>query len=176
MAALAGAGAALAWFGTSILVLAEARRGVALGLGVAAVGLGLVALAQGPAPGAAIAGGGLLAAGFRLRDGGRGWGVLPPGSTPRLVLSVAVLLLAALVGGSLMTGPGAAARVAALAVAGLAGARLLTTARRGAALGAAAALALALGVVAPEAGAWVAGLVAAVLGAIPADEAQEVTA
>ncbi len=177
MELLADLGAALAWVGASLLVLSEARRGVALGLGITALGIGLLAgVERGLPAAAALGGGGVLAAALRLRDGGRGWGVLPPGSTPRVIMSLAALLLSALVGGSMMTGPGGAGRVAALTVGGLACARLLTTHRRASALSAAAAMALALGLVGTAAGAWVAGLVAVGLGAIGADDGLEATA
>jgi len=63
-----------------------------------------------------------------------------------------------------------------LAVGGLVCARLLTTNQRGPALSAAAAMALALGLVGTDAGAWVAGLVAIGLGAIGADDGLEATA
>jgi len=76
----------------------------------------------------------------------------------------------------MMTGPGGPGRVAALAVGGLVCARLLTTNQRGPALSAAAAMALALGLVGTDAGAWVAGLVAIGLGAIGADDGLEATA
>ena len=54
-----------------------------------------------------------------------GWGTLPPGSTPRLVLCVATGLVALWIAFTITTGSGAGLRFTALAALALAGARLL---------------------------------------------------
>lgn len=87
---LAGLGIGLAWVGGSVLVLADARRGLAVGLLLAALGLALAVAVQGAvAAGAVLAAGGLLAVAASLRrNPRRGWGILQGPSTPRVVLCV----------------------------------------------------------------------------------------
>jgi hypothetical protein len=171
-------GSLLAWLATSLLVLSESRGGLAVGLGGAGLGLGIALAASGnPAAGVAVGAGGVAAALLRLRDGQAGWGILPQGSTPRVILCVVAGAACAWVGGSLLAGAPGALRSGTLAVLVLAVARLLTTGRRQAALAAASALALATGLLgglaAPEAalGLVGAGAVAALLlGVVPAAE------
>jgi hypothetical protein len=115
----------VAWMGASLIVLADGRRGLALGLSLAAVGISVIGFdTTGPAAGALVVGGALAAFG-RLRSGPDGWRIMPPGSTPRLVLCIAAGLLALWIGGAVMTGPGAPLRFTVLLVAGLGGARVL---------------------------------------------------
>jgi hypothetical protein len=144
---VAVAGAALAWLGITLLTVADGRRGLALGIAVASAGLAVASAAAG-APGAgvvALLAGGLVAALLRLRGGPPGWGVLPPGSTPRLVAALVVLIGAALAAGSQLGSPAGAARLAALVVSVLAAGRILAGERPWAVLGAGSALAVGLG-------------------------------
>ena len=84
------AAAFVAWLGVSLVVLSDARRGLALGTLLAGAGLAGVALPEaGPAGGLALVAGGAVAAARRFTAGPGGWGILPPGSTPRLILCVA---------------------------------------------------------------------------------------
>lgn len=153
---------AAAWLGGTTLTLSEAGGGLAFGLALAASGLALSLAISGDLVGAGfILASGLAAAGLRLRGGGGDGGLLPPGSTPRLVLSLAVLIAAGFFGANVIIGAGGSTRVAGLAVALLASARLMGTSRRPPALAAAGALALALGVlggIAPLAAGVAAGL------------------
>jgi hypothetical protein len=140
------AAAFAAWLGGAIIVLADGRRGLALGVAVMAAGLAGVAFAaEQRLTGGAILAGGVVAAGLRLRSGPDGWGLMQPGSTPRIILTVVIGLVALYFAASLSPGDGAAARFAPLASIALAGARLLQGTERAAALTAASALALALG-------------------------------
>jgi hypothetical protein len=165
MEALAGL---VAWLGAAIVVVSEGRRGFALGLALAGIGLAGVSLAAGHSPSAAaLAAGGVLAAGLRLRDGDPGWGVMPPGSTPRVILSIVVLALAAFVSVSLVGGRMPWLELAALACAGLGGGRLFGAPRRAPALAAAALMALGIGATSDFAAAATGAAVAAALGAIP---------
>lgn len=116
----------MAWLGASLIVLADGRRGLALGTFLAAAGVAVVVLhGAGPIPAGAIAAGGLIAAAARLRFGPPGWEIMPPGSTPRLVLCVAAGLLALWIAVSITSGSGASLRFAVMSVIGLAGARVL---------------------------------------------------
>lgn len=138
--------ALLAWLGAGMVAVSDGRRGFALGLCVTGTGLAIVALLAGDRWGAAVLLlGGIAAGALRLRDGPSGWRIMPPGSTPRIILSLAALAVGTLVGVYLTTGPGTPERVAAVAVCGLSVARLLTADRRAAAVAAAAGLSLALG-------------------------------
>lgn len=144
------AGAAfVAWLGMSLVVLADGRRGLALGAALATAGLALV-VAQGAgliAAGAVALGGAAMVA-RRLGRGPGGWQLMPPGSTPRLVLCIAAGLLALWIGFSVTTGPGAALRFAAMTVVGLSGARVLFSNEPPALLTAVALLALGVGSIA----------------------------
>lgn len=116
----------MAWLGASLIVLADGRRGLALGTFLAAAGVAVVVLhGAGPIPAGAIAAGGLIAAAARLRFGPPGWEIMPPGSTPRLVLCVAAGLLALWIAVSITSGSGASLRFAVMSVIGLVGARVL---------------------------------------------------
>jgi hypothetical protein len=169
------AGAVLAWLGASLLTVAEARWGVALGLSTAAAGLALAAGGAGEAPAgvAALVAGGLVAAALRLRGGAPGWNVLPPGSTPRLVTAIVVLIGAVLVAGSGLGSAAAAARLSGLVVAVLAGLRLMTVDGRWSAVAAGSALALGLGALGGPTGMVVGAAVAAGLGAMEVVERGE---
>jgi len=168
-AGLALAGVVLAWLGVSLLTLSEGRRGLALGLALAGLGLaaGAVAAGRDPLAAAILAAGGAGAAAGRLRGGG-GWGLLPPGSTPRLIAAIVLPVVAALVAGPVVETPAGAALLGALVVALGATGHLLTVARRGRALAAAAALALALGALGGEVALVTGGLVATALSLVDA--------
>ena len=123
-----GAGAFLAWLGAALIVLSDGRRGLALGTFVAAAGVALVSSSTaGPLASAALALGGLISGVRRLTTGPRGWAIMPPGSTPRLVLSVAGGLVALWVGVGVMSGDDGGLRFAVITVIGLAGARALAS-------------------------------------------------
>ncbi len=152
------AAAFVAWLGVSLVVLSDARRGLALGTLLAGAGLAGVALPEaGPAGALALGAGGAVAAVKRFTAGPAGWGILPPGSTPRLILCVAGGLLALWVGLAVMTGEGAALRFAVMSGVGLAGARALSSADTSVAQTAFAVLALAVAAGAAlgaDAGVW----------------------
>ena len=138
------AAAFAAWLGAAVIVLSDGRRGLAHGLALIAVAFTILAWAGGEhLAAAAILIGGGVAAIQRSRTGPDVWGLMPPGSTSRLVLSIAGGLLALWVSTSVMTGPGAELSFAALSVLGLMGARILTESEHaGAVLTALVALAL----------------------------------
>lgn len=120
------AAAAVAWLGVSVVMLADGRRGLAVGMALATLGLGVLALlAAGPLAGAAIAIGGGAAAVRRATAGPPGWSIMPAGSTPRLVTCVAAGLLALWIGLAVTSGAGGAMRFTVMTVVGLAGARVL---------------------------------------------------
>lgn len=147
---IAGVAAFATWLGVSLIVLADGRRGLALGLAIASVGLAVVVWQPaGPYASAAVVIGGAAAAVQRLRSGPAGWNVMPAGSTPRLVMCVASGLVALWIAASVMTGEGAALRFAVLAGVGLAGARVLGTDEVAAVTAAVAALVLALAAATP---------------------------
>jgi hypothetical protein len=162
-------GAAVAWFGAAMLLLADGRRGICVGLIVTALGEAAIAVASGQTAvaillvaGAGI--GGLL----RLKDGQLGWGLLAPGSTPRLVLSiltlVGVLVVVESVQGST---PGL---FATLAVSVLGISRLTSTQRRSGALGGAALLALGVALLGGVPAAIAAAVAIVTIGLVPAEE------
>ena len=169
----------VAWLGGAFLVLSDARRGIALGLALYGLGLAGTVLDQ-PVAALELALAGLVVAGLRLRDGRPGWGTLPPGSTPRLLLCVVSGVLCAFAGASLLEAPGSApARVAILLGGAMGAARLLSTLHRESALASTSALVLALGAAeALSGGATSATVVAAaalaaiLLGIRPAPEAE----
>ena len=137
----------LAWLGISIIVLADGRRGLAVGLATAAVGMAAIAWDDGDWVAALVVlGGGLAAAWLRYRDGPEGWGLMPPGSTPRLVLCVAGGLVALWFAASVTIGPDGATRFAALSVIGMSGARIVSSRERSSAMTAVATLAIATAV------------------------------
>ena len=118
----------LAWLGAALIVLSDGRRGLAAGLGVLALGLALLAIGDGQAlGGVAVGAGGAIAAFQRWRIGSPRWGIMPAGSTPRLVLCVASGLLALWIAASITTGAGPQLRFAVLVVIGMLGVRVLDT-------------------------------------------------
>lgn len=109
-----------------MIVLSDGRRGLALGLALITVAFTLLAWVGGERLAAmALLFGGAVAVIQRLRTGPDVWRVMPPGSTPRLVLAIGGGLLALWIANSVMTGAGAPLRFAALGVVGLMGARVL---------------------------------------------------
>jgi voltage-gated potassium channel Kch len=146
---VSAAAAFAAWLGASLIVLSEGRRGLAAGLALVTAGFAVIVLVGGGV-GAAVAllAGGGVALVQRLRTGPDVWGVMPPGSTARLVLAAAVGLAALWISTSVMTGPGAPLRFAALSVLCLTVARVLTPSEPPAVLTALAALALSVAVAA----------------------------
>ena len=141
-----GLAAFVAWLGAALVVLSDGRRGLALGLALVTLGLTALAWSEGEAVGAAaLFIGGSVAAIQRLRSGGvAGWGLMPAGSTPRLLLCVAVGLVALWFAASVTLGPGAPLRFAGLAVLGLMGARSLESTDRAVVLASVAGVALAV--------------------------------
>lgn len=122
-----GAAGFVAWFGASLIVLADGRRGLAAGIAVTTVGMAVLVLqSAGPVGAVVLAAGGAVAAIPGLRSG-EGWGLMPAGSTPRLVLCIAGGLLALWIGAAIVTGGDSALRFAVIAVAGLSGVRILTS-------------------------------------------------
>lgn len=116
----------LAWLGAALIVLADGRRGLAAGLAVTTVGVAALVLeGAGPVDAAILAAGGAVAIIPGLRSG-EDWGLMPAGSTPRLILCIGGGLLALWLAASIATGSGVALRFAVIAVAGLCGARILT--------------------------------------------------
>jgi hypothetical protein len=173
---LEAAAAFAAWLGASALVLADGRRGHALGLALIAIALAVLTWPAGMAFGAiAIAAGGLAGAVRCWRSGPSTWGIMPPGSTPRLVMCIASGLLAVWLALSVTTGAGASLRFAVLVVLGLMGGRILMSREALTVMTAVAAFALALGAAPGLAAgspgpvpAIVAGLVAAAVMFVPA--------
>ena len=140
-----GAAALLAWVGASLLVVSDGRRGLGLGLALLTAAFAALALASGlPIGAAAIGVGGGLAAWQCWRSGTAGWGIMPAGSTPRLVLCVGSGVLALWVAAAVTNGPGAALRFAVVAVLGLTGARALASSEISVVLAGIAGFALAL--------------------------------
>jgi hypothetical protein len=132
-----------AWLGAALIVLSDGRRGLALGLAVTTLAFAVLVWLGGEQLAAVAL---LLAGGVacfkRLRTGPDVWGVMPSGSTARLVLSIGGGLLSLWIATSVMTGPGAPLRFAALSVLALMTARVLGQAERAAVLTALVALAL----------------------------------
>lgn len=175
LAALAVLGAVVAWLGATMLTLAEAGRGLAVGLALVGAGLALaVGVVDGdPLRAAALGVGGLLAAAMRVRGAPAGWGLAPPDTTPRLLMGIGVPLAVALALGTGIGAEGGVARLAGLVVALLAGVRLLTVEARWAALGAGAALAIGLGSLGGLTAALATAAVAIGLGLIDGEEGAE---
>jgi len=105
----------VAWLGASVVVLSDGRRGLALGAALSTLALALIVVAD-AGPVAAIAVGGVV-----------GWGIMPPGSTPRFILCVAGGLLALWIALGVTSGHSSALRFAVITVAGLSGARVLSS-------------------------------------------------
>jgi hypothetical protein len=173
--AVAWIGLGLAWLGASVLVLSDARRGLSVGLLLAAIGLAVVRLVEGDNLDALLLfAGGLLSSYIGLRrNPRRGWGLLPPGSTPRIVLSFVVGGVALWLGVGMLDSPGEApARAAALIVMALGAGRLLAVRDPRSALAAASLIALGVGTVAALAttdatGALIGSVAAVALNLIP---------
>lgn len=139
------AAAAAAWAGAAVIVLADGRRGLAAGIAVIAGGFTILVWAQGDwFGGIVLLMGGAICAIQLLRVGRQDWGLMPPGSTARLILVVVAGALSLWVAASVISGPGAPLRFACLVVLGLMGARLLQGQNVVPVLTAAAGLALAL--------------------------------
>jgi len=133
--------AGLAWLGASLVVLADGRRGLALGLALLTIGFTVLAVASGlQIGGAAVAVGGGIAAWQCWRSPAAKWGIMPAGSTPRLVLCIGSGLLAVVT-----IGPGAPLRFSVLVVLAVLGARMLSTSELHVLLAGIAGMALALG-------------------------------
>src|SRR5207245_4048650 len=95
----------------SLIVLADGRRSLALGAALATAGVALVVFqGAGLIDAGALALGGAAMVGRRITDGPGGWQLMPPGSTPRLVLCIAAGLLAVWIAFSGPTGAAAAPR------------------------------------------------------------------
>ena len=121
-----GGAALVAWLGMSLVVLADGRRGLALGAALSTAGVALIVFQGATAIDAGVlALGGAVMTARRLTNGPDGWQLMPPGSTPRLVLCIAAGLLVLWIAFSVTTGAGAALRFAVMTVVGLAGARVL---------------------------------------------------
>jgi hypothetical protein len=160
------AAAFVAWLGAALVVLADGRRGLALGLALVSAALAVLAWPAGMAFGAvAIAVGGLIAAARCWRPEPATWEIMPAGSTPRLVLCIASGLVALWVAAAVTSGTGAPLRFAVLVVVGMMGARIQMSREQPVVLAAIAALALALGVASGLA-ATAPGPVAAIVGAL----------
>jgi hypothetical protein len=139
------AAAFVAWLGAATIVLADGRRAFALGLALIATSFAALALVGGDIlAAAALFAGGAIAAVLRLRSGSDGWGLMPPGSTPRLILAIVAGFGALWIAASVTSGAGAPLRFATLAVLGLMGARLLEGRDPAVVLTAVAAMALAV--------------------------------
>ncbi len=138
----------VAWLGAAIIVLADSRRGLAAGLAVLAAAAGAIAWSQGEQGGAIVLlAGGVLGSALRFTIGPDGWGLMQPGSTPRLLFSVIVALVALWVALAATSGAGAGFRFAVLVVLVLLGGRLLEAAGPAVMLTAIAGVALVLGIV-----------------------------
>jgi hypothetical protein len=122
------AAAGIAWLGACLIVLADGRRGLAAGLGLATAGLSWLAWQSGAGWAvAAIVAGGAVGSYQRLRSGPAGWQIMPPGSTPRLVLCIAAGLVGLWFALSVTSGSGSAVRFASLVSIGMLGIRIVTS-------------------------------------------------
>lgn len=166
MTALAVAGVAVAWFGATLTVLAEGRRG--LGAGALLVGVGLCAIevaAGHPVPGVLLLIGGAGYGVFRQRDGAPGWVLFSPGSSPRMIGAVLLFVVSLFLINTLQIGTPTLAGV--LTVSALAVMRLTSSPDRGAIASCAAIETLALGVAGSIPLALFACVVALLLALIP---------
>ncbi len=172
------AAAAAAWLGGAIVLLSDGRRGLALGVAILGAALAALALLAGhDVEAAALVAGGVVAGALRLRSGPPGWGVMPAGSTPRLILAVVAALIALWLAAAVTTGDGASLRFAVTVLLAMLAVRLLLGAEPAAAATAASGIALALGAGAlvasggaTIAACFVAAVVAAALPALPRPE------
>src|SRR5438477_12215355 len=104
----------------SVVVLADGRRGLALGIVLVTAGLAVIVFqGAGPIAAGALGVGGAAAALRRLTHGPSGWRVMPPGSTPRVVLCVAAGILVLWISFSATTAGDGALRFVFLMVLGL---------------------------------------------------------
>jgi hypothetical protein len=174
------AAAFVAWLGAALVVLADGRRGLAFGTALATLGISVIAFdGAGLVAAAALAAGGGIGAAGRLRAGPAGWNIMPPESTPRLVLCIASGLLALWLAAAVTTGDGAPLRFTVMLVSGLAAARVLGGGEPSILLTASGLLALAMGLAAGvEEGTPVltsflaAGFLAAAIGWLPVRDAR----
>lgn len=163
------------WVGATLVVIADGRRGLAAGIALSAAGLAVLAfLTAGSVPALAVGTGGAIAAARRYTSGAEGWSILPPGSTPRLVLCIAAGLIAFWLSAGITSGAFASLRFAAILGAGLAAARVLFSTDESSLLTALVLLALSVAsvtaVAIPEPSVWpyvAAGLLAAGAGWLP---------
>jgi hypothetical protein len=163
------------WLGASLIVIADGRRALATGIALTAAGLAVLALLTAGLPAAAaLAVGGAIAAARRFVAGPPGWSILPPGSTPRLVLCVATAIVAFWVAAGVTGGPHGSLRFAVIVGLALATARTLSATEQTVLLSAVAILALsatsvaAIGSAEPSIWPYLAGgLVAALIGWLP---------
>lgn len=139
----------VAWLGAAVIVLADSRRGLAAGLAVLAVAAAAIAWSQGEQGGAIVLlAGGVLGSTLRFTSGPDGWGLMQPGSTPRLLFTIIVALVALWVALAITSGGhGAGFRFAALTALVLLGGRLLEAAEPAVMLTAIAGVAMVLGIV-----------------------------
>jgi hypothetical protein len=167
------------WLGASLAVVADGRRGLALGIWLSTLGLVVLAFVTAGALAAlAIGAGGAIAGARRFVSGPAGWEILAPGSTPRLVLCIATALFAFWIADAVTSGPVASLRFAGLTAITLSVARVMSTAERAAQLSAVAIVALcvasfgAIGSTEPAVWPYLAGaLVAGVVGWLPSRSA-----
>lgn len=126
LSAVAGVAAFAAWAGAALIVLSEGRRGLAVGLGLVAIGFAALAWVDGEwLGGALLLAGGAVCVVELVRMGPKEWGMMPPGSTPRLILVVVAGILSLWIAVSVTSGADSGLRFASLAVLGLSAARLL---------------------------------------------------
>jgi len=180
---LAGIGVGLVWLGGSILVLSDARRGLAVGLLLSALGLSMAVTAQaGPVEGGLLAGGGLVAVVAGLRhDPRRGWGLLQGPSTPRVILCVVMGGAGLWLGLGIIDSPGQPeARAAATTMIALGASRLFSEREARSGLAAATLVALGAGALAAMSSATPAAALAGAVAAValnllptPAEEGLE---
>lgn len=160
----------VAWLGGAVIVLADGRRGLAAGLALLAVAAAGVTWAAGDQGGAVVLlAGGVVGAALRFTIGEEGWGLMQPGSTPRLLFAVVAGLVALWVALALTSGGDGGSRFAVIAALVLPGGRFFQEASQTALLTAIAGFALALGAIAPDgvASCAVAALVTAGVSAMP---------
>ncbi|HKC19656.1 MAG TPA: hypothetical protein VKE27_08480 [Candidatus Dormibacteraeota bacterium] len=134
------------WLGASLVVVSDGRRALAAGIALMTIGLAAFAfLTAGPLAAAPVAVGGAIAAARRYFSGAAGWAILPPGSTPRLVLCIATALIAFWVAAGVTSGALTSLRFAVTVATVLPAARALSTTREAVLLTAVAVLALSIG-------------------------------
>ena len=151
----------VAWLGAAVIVLADSRRGLAAGLALIAVAAAAIAWSQGEQGGAIVLlAGGVVASALRFTIGPDGWGLMQPGSTPRLLFAIIAALVALWVALAVTSGFSGGFRFAALTVLVLLGGRLLEAAEPAVMLTAVAGVALVLGIVSND------GIVAYALAAL----------